>query len=56
VTAVSNAFGLEPVAQSSLLPAGLFICWITRPRKATGVVLAERQTTSQTPAVSALLG
>jgi ZIP family zinc transporter len=33
-----NAFGLGAVAQSSLLLAGLVVCWITVPRRVVGVL------------------
>ena len=33
-----NAFGLGALAQSSLLLAGLVVCWITVPRRVVGVL------------------
>ncbi len=33
-----NAFGLGALAQSSLLLAGLLVCWVTVPRRVVGVM------------------
>jgi ZIP family zinc transporter len=35
---VLNAFGLGALAQSSLLLAGLVVCWVTVPRRVVGVL------------------
>ena len=35
-----NAFGLGALAQSSLLLAGLLVCWVTVPRRVVGLLAA----------------